>query len=76
MECTPGTFYDNETQTCPKCERGYYQDQSGQMSCEQCQNNTITRSVYSKNITDCIGKVYLLQHAVKLIACIIIFLNF
>ncbi|XP_078337815.1 uncharacterized protein LOC111100868 [Crassostrea virginica] len=54
VECTPGTFYDNETQTCPMCERGYYQDQSGQMSCEQCQNNTTTRSVYSKNITDCI----------------------
>lgn len=55
--CSPGTFYDNDTQTCPQCEKGYYQDKSGEDVCIPCPRNTTTKSIGSKNIEECIGKI-------------------
>lgn len=54
VECSPGTYYDNDTVSCPQCEKGYYQNTSGQDSCVQCPKNTTTQTIGSKSIRDCI----------------------
>lgn len=56
VECSPGTYYDNDTLRCPQCEKGYYQNMSGQESCVRCPKNTTTQFIGSKSISDCIGK--------------------
>lgn len=56
VECSPGTYYDNDTRRCPQCDKGYYQDTSGQDSCVRCPDNTTTQFIGSKSISDCIGK--------------------
>jgi hypothetical protein len=61
VECSPGTFYDNGTQTCPQCIKGYYQDQSGEDFCIRCPHNTTTKLIGAKNITECIGNGYILE---------------
>lgn len=53
VECSPGTFYNHESQTCPQCQRGFYQDQSGQDSCKACPGNKTTKSIGSKSVTNC-----------------------
>lgn len=54
VECSPGTYYDNDTRRCPQCDKGYYQDTSGQDSCVRCPDNTTTQFIGSKSISDCI----------------------
>lgn len=53
LECSPGSFYDHETQTCPQCKKGYFQSRPGQNSCLQCPSNATTKSIGSKNISEC-----------------------
>lgn len=56
VECSPGTYYDNNKLSCPQCDKGYYQDTGGQDSCVRCPENTTTQFIGSKGINDCIGK--------------------
>lgn len=53
VECSPGSFYNRESRTCPQCQRGYYQDQSRQDYCIACPENKTTKSVGSKSVTEC-----------------------
>lgn len=53
VECSPGTFYNNESLTCPQCQRGYYQNQSRQDFCIPCPGNKTTKSIGSKSVTNC-----------------------
>lgn len=54
VECSPGTYYDNNKLSCPQCDKGYYQDTGGQDSCVRCPENTTTQFIGSKGINDCI----------------------
>lgn len=56
VECSPGTFYNHENRTCPQCQKGYYQNQSGQDFCIACPGNKTTKSIGSKSVTNCTGK--------------------
>lgn len=56
VECSPGTFYNHESRTCPQCQRGYFQNQSGQDFCIACPGNKTTKSIGSKSVTNCTGK--------------------
>lgn len=53
VECSPGTFYNHESRTCPQCQKGYYQNQSGQDFCIACPGNKTTKSIGSKSVTNC-----------------------
>lgn len=53
VECSPGTFYNHKSRTCPQCQKGYYQNQSGKDFCIACPRNKTTKSIGSKSLTNC-----------------------
>lgn len=55
VECSPGTFYNHKSRTCPQCQKGYYQNQSRQDFCIACPRNKTTKSFGSKSLTNCTG---------------------
>ena len=52
MECTPGTF-DNEDGVCSRCPVGTYQGKSGQSKCIPCGEGMTTDSEGSTNSQQC-----------------------
>ncbi|KAG1655606.1 Fibropellin-1 [Nymphon striatum] len=36
VACSPGTFYDNSTQSCKSCSIGTYQNEMGKLFCKRC----------------------------------------
>ena len=56
VPCIPGTYYDNMTGECAKCERGTYQNGTAQTICEQCPAGMSTESDGAKTLDECFGK--------------------
>ena len=55
VQCTPGTFADQSSNSCEHCLRGTYQDEVGQASCKVCPEHTSTLEDNAKSLTDCIS---------------------
>lgn len=36
IECSLGTYYDENSQQCVNCKEGYYQNEIGQLECKPC----------------------------------------
>ncbi|ELU09492.1 hypothetical protein CAPTEDRAFT_223674 [Capitella teleta] len=53
VECSPGTFYDIDSQTCIRCPIGEYQDASAETSCKVCPNNSTTELEASTSNEEC-----------------------
>ncbi|KAL3870958.1 hypothetical protein ACJMK2_038983 [Sinanodonta woodiana] len=53
VNCSAGTFYHTANMTCVKCEKGWYQDLSGQLTCIRCPEFTTTRSIGSISEASC-----------------------
>ncbi|XP_046552994.1 sushi, von Willebrand factor type A, EGF and pentraxin domain-containing protein 1-like isoform X1 [Haliotis rubra] len=49
--CPVGTY--NANRTCTDCPVGQFQDQEGQLECQQCPDNTTTMAEGASNSTDC-----------------------
>ena len=55
-ECKAGNFYVIATQTCKKCEIGFFQDRNGQVSCVACGTGKTTAAEGSNNPNQCVRK--------------------
>ncbi|KAL3870955.1 hypothetical protein ACJMK2_038980 [Sinanodonta woodiana] len=53
VNCSAGTFYHTASMTCVKCEKGWYQDLSGQLTCIRCPEFTTTRSTGAISEASC-----------------------
>ncbi|KAL3870926.1 hypothetical protein ACJMK2_038954 [Sinanodonta woodiana] len=53
VNCSAGTFYHTANMTCVKCEKGWYQDLSGQLTCIRCPEFTTTRSTGAISEASC-----------------------
>jgi len=53
LNCPPGTYGDNNTNTCNECNAGFYQDEEGKPECQPCAKNYSTAITGSKNSSDC-----------------------
>ncbi|KAG8190449.1 hypothetical protein JTE90_009286 [Oedothorax gibbosus] len=51
--CSPGTYYDVNTQTCIDCPLGQYQEYEGQMGCQWCPVGTSTEKPRARHVEDC-----------------------
>ena len=58
MNCPPGSYGDNVTNTCIECPIGYYQDVEGKPECQICAKNRSTAITGAKNISDCKRKKF------------------
>ena len=53
VNCPPGTYGDNNTNTCVDCHIGFYQDDQGKPECQPCPKNYSTAFTGSKNSSNC-----------------------
>lgn len=59
MSCSAGTFYDSDQRRCVLCPAGTFQDEEGQMSCEQCpapEGHEASGVVGARNLSECGGE--------------------
>ncbi|XP_067053119.1 uncharacterized protein [Acropora muricata] len=53
VNCYPGSYSDNKTQTCVLCNPGFYQDEEGKEECQPCPKNSSSVITGSKSAADC-----------------------
>lgn len=53
VNCYPGSYSDNKTQTCELCIPGFYQDEEGKEECQPCPKNSSSVITGSKSAADC-----------------------
>lgn len=53
VNCYPGSYSDNKTQTCVLCNPGFYQDEEGKEECQPCPKNSSSVIIGSKSAADC-----------------------
>jgi len=53
LNCYPGSYSDNKTQTCIPCNPGFYQDEEGKEECQPCPSNSSSVIRGSKTMADC-----------------------
>ncbi|XP_068674496.1 signal peptide, CUB and EGF-like domain-containing protein 1 [Montipora foliosa] len=53
LNCYPGSYSNNKTQTCELCNPGFYQDEEGKEECLPCPKNTSSVIKGSKSMSDC-----------------------
>ena len=54
--CKTGNYFDKSTLACRPCDMGYYQDETGKMSCKSCGNGQTTQQTESTSEVDCLSK--------------------
>lgn len=54
--CKTGNYFDKSTLDCRPCDLGYYQDETGKMSCKSCGNGKTTQQTESTSEGDCLSK--------------------
>ena len=53
VNCYPGSYSDNKTQTCVLCNPGFYQDEEGKEECQPCPKNSSSVIKGSNSAADC-----------------------
>ena len=67
VPCPEGTFYkksESPEPECLLCPKGMYQDQSGQLSCNECPHGTTTREKAAIFADLCEGMKSILKNAI------------
>ncbi|XP_068704515.1 uncharacterized protein [Montipora foliosa] len=54
LNCPPGSYGDNNTNTCVDCHIGFYQDDQGKSECQLCPKNYSTAFTGSKHSSHCL----------------------
>ena len=56
VPCAEGTYFDNSTESCQLCPKGYYQSLEAQSACQMCEEGTTTKGLGAAVHSDCDGK--------------------
>lgn len=59
--CVPGTWSTTGLPPCIKCDIGYYEESYGSVSCSKCPGNKITLMERRSNVSECFGKIFLID---------------
>ncbi|KAJ7392909.1 Sushi, von Willebrand factor type A, EGF and pentraxin [Desmophyllum pertusum] len=54
VECSAGSYYNRDSQTCKTCQEGSFQNRTGQLSCDACPAGKWSVGGHAKNFTECI----------------------